>query len=296
MMASEPTLDAAEALPPPSEPPRQERNPNASVEPPPRIMCNVCIPQKCTHIHNCLVTHFPPQRPRKRFCEVCTPNDCEDGRRQNCLRAVSAVTSKPSHRIDSPPTIPPGSKPQPPHPITDKQRQSVVRFINPHRYHIMGLETVCPSCGVIEPYRHGRFSQFLCWDATCAHEHPLRLLTPAKCFVVCFDPWCRDNIPPGTATTIRLNKGAKAKPPYIPKHAESPDETFTHKLLYHHRIDNFPPVAPERRALLESLSIQELVALDHEDPKSDRVYKRELDELRGHLDRPEADRKDLLPW
>jgi len=150
---------------------------------------------------------------------------------------------------------------QPPSAPSLKQRRSLVQYINPRRYHKMGVETVCPSCGLIEPYRHGRFSGALCWHS----NFPIYYLR-----VVCFDDWCRTHIPDsiGLFTLIRLNAGAKAQPPYQPKRAAGAHETFRESVLNHHfhltvDPDNLPPPEPpERRAFLESLSIQELVALD----------------------------------
>jgi len=203
-MASEPTLDAAQALSPSSQPPPQERDPNASLEPPPRVICKVCIPQNCPHIHN-------------------------------CLTAVLTPTTKPSHTLPQPPFPSQREKPHPPPPITEDQRSSLLHNINPGLYHKIRVETICPSCGLIEPYRHGYYTGALVWhDYSCLR-------------VVCYDQWCRDHIPPeiGSATLIRLDQTAEPQPPYQPKHAAGPHESFIEALLNHHPVTQIKRQTPE---------------------------------------------------
>jgi hypothetical protein len=107
-------------------------------------------------------------------------------------------------------------KPLSPPPPTVDQRRFLVPKINAERYHKMGVETLCPSCGLIEPYRHGQFSGGLHWDQTYSRDSK-----PARCYIVCFHQWCLDHIPPeiGTATLIRLDQGTEPQPPWQPKHA-----------------------------------------------------------------------------
>ena len=167
---------------------------------------------------------------------------------------------------------------QPPHAPSLKQRRSLLQYINPRRYHKFGVETVCPSCGLIEPCRHGRFSGALCWHS----NFPIYYLR-----VVCFDDWCRTHIPDsiGLFTLIRLNAGAKPQPPYQPKLAAGPHESFLESVLNCHFCrtldpDNLPaPAPPERRALLEPLSIQELMALDQPARKKRQQNRRQIDRL-----------------
>jgi hypothetical protein len=122
----------------------------------------------------------------------------------------------------------------PPAPSLD-QRSSLLHDINPGLYHKMGVQTVCPSCGLIEPYRHGQYTGALVW-----HDYSyLR--------VVCYDQWGRDHIPPeiGPATLIRLDQGAEPQPPYQPRHAAGPHETFIEALLNHHPVTEIKRQTPE---------------------------------------------------
>jgi hypothetical protein len=142
--------------------------------------------------------------------------------------------------------------PPPPAPSLD-QRSSLLNNINPGLYHKMGVETVCPSCGLIEPYRHGQYTGALVW-----HDYSyLR--------VVCYDQWCRDNIPPeiGPATLIRLDQGAEPPQPYQPKHAAGPQESFIEALLNHHPVTEMKRQTPAEieAAIMKS---REFRALDRQ--------------------------------
>ena len=131
----------------------------------------------------------------------------------------------------------------PPAPSLD-QRSSLLNNINPGLYHKMGVETVCPSCGLIEPYRHGQYTGALVW-------HDYSLLR-----VVCYDQWCRDHIPPEIrpATLVRLDEGAEPPSPYQPKHAAGPHESFIEAFLNHHPVTDIKRQTPAEieAAIMES--------------------------------------------